>query len=249
MKNIAIIPARSGSKGLKDKNIKMLEGKPLLWYTIQAAKESGCFDEIMVSTDSEQYADVARKCGASVPFLRSIARSGDTAGSWDVVKEVLENYLTEGKVFNSVCLLQPTSPLRKAKDIIGAYDLLAEKNADSVTSVCAMDHSPLWAMVLHDDLALKEFRNNLKSVPRQQLPQYYRLNGAIYIRMIQYHKVGINLLEDKEFAFVMTRECSVDIDDILDFKYAELLIENEQMFTGGGTLYKINSCASLRRCA
>ena len=93
MKNIAIIPARSGSKGLKDKNIKNLCGKPLLSYSIRAAEESKVFDEIMVSTDSERYAAIAKDYGASVPFLRSNATSSDTASSWDTVLEVLDNYI------------------------------------------------------------------------------------------------------------------------------------------------------------
>ena len=95
MQNIAIITARSGSKGLKNKNIKELCGKPLLVYSIEAAKASGLFDEIMVSTDSKKYADIARSYGANVPFLRSEANSGDKASSWDVVQEVLERYSTE----------------------------------------------------------------------------------------------------------------------------------------------------------
>ena len=92
MKNIAIIPARSGSKGLKDKNILTLAGKPLLWHTIQAAKESDCFETVMVSTDSEQYAEIARECGAEVPFLRSRELSMDNSGSWDAVREVIKRY-------------------------------------------------------------------------------------------------------------------------------------------------------------
>ncbi|MBP3295738.1 MAG: acylneuraminate cytidylyltransferase family protein, partial [Lachnospiraceae bacterium] len=135
MSRIAIIPARSGSKGLKDKNIKMMCGKPLLAYSIQAAKDSGCFDTIMVSTDSEQYAEIARSNGAEVPFLRSAETSGDKAGSWDVVKEVLKKYESFGKEFQNVCLLQPTSPLRTSEDIKKAYQLYENKQAGIVISV------------------------------------------------------------------------------------------------------------------
>lgn len=125
MKNIAVITARSGSKALVDKNIKLLAGKPLLAYTIEAAKESGCFDTIMVSTDSEKYAVIARDYGAQVPFLRSEATSSDTAGSWDVVREVICQYKELGEVFDSVCLLQPTSPLRTAEDICWFWNTTA----------------------------------------------------------------------------------------------------------------------------
>lgn len=97
VKNMAIIPARSGSKGLKDKNIKLMNGKPLLSYTIVAAKESGMFDEIMVSTDSQKYADIAIQYDARVPFFRSAENSSDTASSWDMVLEVLNNYKELGR--------------------------------------------------------------------------------------------------------------------------------------------------------
>ena len=105
MRNIAIIPARSGSKGLPDKNIKLLQGKPLLAYTIEAAIKSGCFTEVMVSTDSEKYAEIAWEYGAKVPFLRSKVMSSDTASSWDMVEEVLDNYKQLNQEFDSFCLL------------------------------------------------------------------------------------------------------------------------------------------------
>ena len=117
MKNIAIITARSGSKGLPHKNIKLLNGKPLMAWSIEAALKSGMFDTVIVSTDSEEYARIAREYGAEVPFLRSEATSGDNANSWDTVAEVLDNYRKLGREFDTFMLLQPTSPLRSAEDI------------------------------------------------------------------------------------------------------------------------------------
>ena len=116
--NLAIIPARSGSKGVIDKNIRELNGKPLMEYSIEVAMKSKCFDEVMVSTDSEKYADIARRCGAKVPFLRSTENSSEWATSWGVVREVLNRYREQGILFEMVTLLQPTSPLRTANDII-----------------------------------------------------------------------------------------------------------------------------------
>ncbi len=220
MNNIAIITARSGSKGLKDKNIKPLHNKPLIYYSINAAIESKMFSHVMVSTDSERYAEIARECGAEVPFLRSSQMSSDTAGSWDVVKEVLGGYTER---FDTVCLLQPTSPLRTAEDIINGYREFTEKGADAVTGVCEMDHSPLWSMTLDDTLSLTEFRRGLTDAPRQKLPTYYRINGALYIRKINYNG-GINILDTNEYAFIMDRGRSVDIDNIDDFNYAEFLM-------------------------
>ena len=227
MKNIAIIPARSGSKGLKNKNIKELNGKALLAYSVKAAKESNLFNEIMVSTDSEKYAEIARSFGANVPFLRSETNSGDKAGSWDVVLEVLNRYFEKGDKFASVCLLQPTSPLRAAQDITGAYKLLDEKQADAVTSVCEVDHSPLWTKTLPENLSMADFRKEANDRPRQQLPTYYRLNGAIYIRKIKYDKDNISLLETNEFAYIMPREHSVDIDTELNFIIAEAIMNKQ----------------------
>ena len=226
MRNIAIIPARSGSKGLKNKNIKELNGKPLLAYSIEAAKESDLFDEIMVSTDSEKYAEIAKSFGANVPFLRSETNSNDKASSWDVVIEVLSRYLEKGDKFDSICLLQPTSPLRTAQDIIDAYKLLEVKQADAVTSVCEVDHSPLWTMTLPENLSLEEFKKRDSDTPRQLLEKFYRLNGAIYIRKINYDNSKIHLLDSKEFAFIMPREHSIDIDTALDFVVAEAVMKH-----------------------
>lgn len=221
MNNIAIIPARSGSKGLKDKNIRVLNGIPLLGYSIKAAKESGLFSHIMVSTDSEYYAEVARNLGAMVPFLRSSQTSGDSAGSWDVVKEVLSKY---SERFDTVCLLQPTSPLRTAEDIVAGYRELEEKKADAITAVCEMEHSPLWSMTLDKDLSLVEFRKKFADTPRQALKTYYRINGALYIRKVEYENDTIKILDNKEYAYIMNRSRSVDIDTIEDFEYAKFLM-------------------------
>lgn len=229
MKNIAIIPARSGSKGLKDKNIKILNNKPLIAYSIEAAIKTGLFDVVMLSTDSEQYASVAKEYGAEVPFLRSEITSGDSAGSFDVVREVLSMYAETGKRFESICLLQPTSPLRDCADIENAYRLLEEKKANAVTSVCEVDHSPLWTMTLDETLSLSEFRKNASSsIQRQKLANYYRLNGAIYIRKIEYTDKGILLLDNDEVAYIMEKNKSIDIDTVEDFEYAEFLIQKNR---------------------
>lgn len=224
MRNIAIIPARSGSKGLKDKNIKLMNGKPLLVYSIEAAKSSGVFDEIMVSTDSQKYADIVVEHGANVPFLRSTENSSDTAGSWDVVLEVLSKYREAGRIFDTVCLLQPTSPLRNGEDIVGAYNTFRGSNVNALTSVCEVDHSPLWTMTLDDSRMLTEYRKGSVGVPRQKLDTYYRINGAIYIRQIEYGTDDIRLLDDKEIAFIMEKRRSIDIDDEFDFVVGECIM-------------------------
>lgn len=225
MKSIAIIPARSGSKGLIDKNIRLMNGKPLIWYSINAAIESNCFDEVMVSTDSERYAKIAKECGASVPFLRSTNNSSDKADSWDVVREVLSKYKELGKEFDTVMLLQPTSPLRMAKDILESFFILKEKNARSVVSVCETEHSPLWCNTLPDNECLDGFLRPeiIESVGRQSLPTYYRINGAIYLTKVS-NDIGTDLYSDTGYAYIMPREKSIDIDTELDFKMAEFML-------------------------
>ena len=223
MKSIAIIPARSGSKGLKDKNIKDLCGKPLIAYTIEAAIESKMFDTIMVSTDSEKYAEISRKYGAEVPFLRSSATSSDAAGSWDVVREVLKRYEEQGQKYDSVMLLQPTSPLRTAKDIVDAFQLKKKKRAKAIVSVCEMDHSPLWSNTLPESLSMEGFIQT-NSVPRQQLPTYYRINGAIYLVETSILYSDKRIFDNNCFAYIMPRERSVDIDTELEIVVAESLL-------------------------
>ena len=226
MRNIAIIPARSGSKGLKDKNIKELCGKPLLAYSINAALESKMFDTVMVSTDSEKYAEISRHYGAEVPFLRSAETSGDSAGSWDVVREVLNEYRKLGKDFDSVMLLQPTSPLRTSDDIINAFNLKEKKKANAIVSVCEMDHSPLWSNTLPESLSMENFSRS-KDLPRQQLETYYRVNGTIYLIDTDCVYNDKRIYENNCYAYIMPKERSVDIDTELDFIIAETIIKTK----------------------
>lgn len=227
MKSIAIIPARSGSKGLKDKNIKLLNGKPLMAYSIEAAIESKKFDKVFVSTDSEKYAAIGREYGADVSFLRSEEMSSDTAGTWDAIREVISEFDKRGERFDVIMLLQPTSPLRDAEDIINSFDLMKEKNAESIESVTEMEHSPLWSNILPENGSMDGFeRAEVINCPRQQLPTYYRLNGAIYLlkREELYKK---NMFAEGCFAYIMSKWKSVDIDDSLDFEFAELLVKKK----------------------
>lgn len=224
MKNLAIIPARSGSKGLKDKNIKELCGKPLMAYTIEAARNSNCFDEVMVSTDSEKYAEIAKERGASVPFLRSEATATDTANSWDMVEEVLNQYKILGKEFDTFCLLQPTSPLRTETDIVATYALYQEKATFAVVSVCEAEHSPLWCGHLPNNHEFINFLDPENMKQRQAGKKFYRLNGAIYIVNCDRFRQDRFLYQKGSFAYVMSQYKSIDIDTIIDFKLAEIIL-------------------------
>lgn len=225
MRNLAVILARSGSKGLKDKNIKELNGKPLMAYTIEAAVASGKYDTVHVSTDSERYAQIARDFGADVPFLRSADLAGDRASSWDALRSVVEEYENRGKTFDTVTLLQPTSPLRNADDIRGAFELFEEKQADSVVSVCEVEHSPLLCNVLDDSLSMDGFIDMSKVGRRQELSTYYRINGAIYIQKTKFLMEGASVYGEKSYAYIMDKRKSIDIDDEYDFMIAESLMK------------------------
>lgn len=229
MRNLAIIPARSGSKGLKNKNIKDLNGKPLIAYTIEAALKTKIFDEVMVSTDSEEYSNIAKDYGASVPFLREKEYSSDIASSWDVVKSVLKKYELMGMDFDNVVLLQPTSPLRTKEDILRAFEIREEKNAKVIISVCEVDHSPVLANTIPEDGSLKGFLGSKYiDIPRQEIETYYRINGAIYLCDVKYLLNEKNLYGSETFALLMEEYNSIDIDKEIDFILASIIL-NEKL--------------------
>lgn len=234
MNNLAIIPARSGSKGLKDKNIKLLCGKPLLAYTITSALESGMFDTIMVSTDSEKYASIARQYGAVVPFLRDERYSGDSASSWDAVREVLTNFQECGTTFDTFALLQPTTPLRNAYDIINGYRLLEEEKCSAVVAVCETEHSPSLVNTLPQDHSFSRFLREPEKYCRQMNEKTYRLNGAIYISKVTHFNSTKYIYDSDCYAMIMPRHRSVDIDNELDFLIAETILKNIKTLENSG---------------
>lgn len=227
MKHLAIIPARSGSKGLPHKNILPLCGKPLLAYSVEVALTSGLFDTVHVSTDDEQYAEIARSYGADVPFLRYKTTASDTASSVDVMLEVLQRYEELGHEFDTCMLLQPTSPLRNVEDLKAAFTRMEETKATSVVSVCKVDHSPLWCNTLPENGCMDQFLVPAAKEPRQKLAQYYRLNGAIYLTTVANLRETGNLNYDQScFAMIMPRSRSIDIDEELDFVIAEAIVNH-----------------------
>lgn len=226
---MAVIPARGGSKGVHGKNIKALAGKPLISYTIQAAIESQIFEKVIVSTDSQEIADVAVQYGAEIPFLRPEEISGDLTSSDDVILHALSYYREKGIEFEEVCKLQPTSPFRDGNHIKEAYQLFCSKKADFLVSVCECEHSPLWAGIIGDDLRLDDFiSEDVKGACRQELPTYYRLNGAIYMGKTEKFIQNKNFLGKNCVAYIMNQEKSVDIDSQLDFTFAEVMMQCQQ---------------------
>ena len=227
IRRIAIIPARSGSKGLKDKNIKELNGKPLLAYTVEAAKRTGLFDTIHVSTDSRKYAEIAAAFGADEPFLRDEQNASDSASSWDVIREALIKYAEIGCAYEVCALLQPTSPLRSGEDIKAAFELFEGTKARSLTSVVEVEHPIQWCFTLDDTCLMKDFASSpYRETRRQDLERHYRENGAIYIAKTR--DVIDQLFEfysDQCVAYIMDQHRSIDIDTWQDFLIAEIIMK------------------------
>jgi N-acylneuraminate cytidylyltransferase/CMP-N,N'-diacetyllegionaminic acid synthase len=226
---IALIPARGGSKGLPHKNIRLLGGKPLIAWTIEAAIQSTSFAHVVVSTDDPNIAGISKSFGAEVPFQRPAELAGDTAKSIDVIIQAMEWFENRGLDFEEIALLQPTSPLRNADDIEGAVAFFDEKKATlearGIVSVCQCEHSPLWMNTLAEDLSMADFLSkSIAGQGRQLLKQYYRLNGAIYLANINYLKENNGFFGPKTYAYIMPQEKSVDIDTELDLQFAEFLM-------------------------
>ena len=219
---LAIIPARGGSKRLPNKNILELAGKPLIAYTIEAAKKSKYIDDIIVSSDSDNILNIAKDYNIKT-IKRPDYLASNTAKTIDVIKHVIENIIGE---YDYIVLLQPTSPLRNEKHIDEAIELLNAKEADAIVSVCEMDHSPLWSNTLPASLSMEGFlREEVKNKRSQDLDKYYRINGAIYIcKTDELLKQNTLFLDKNIFAYVMNRKSSIDIDDEIDFKLVEVLM-------------------------
>lgn len=219
---IALIPARAGSKRLINKNILPLAGIPLIAWSINAAKASTHVDRIVVSTDSADIASLAAEYGAEVPFIRPTALSEDTSSTFDVILHAIKTLNLADE--DILLLLQPTSPLRTAAHIDGALSRLSEREADGVVSVTPCSHSPLWSNTLPEDGSMRDFiRPEIRGKRSQDLPQYYRLNGAIYAFKVSSLLKNQSIDYSKNvFSYVMPEDCSFDIDTEIDFKVCEL---------------------------
>lgn len=225
MRNIIIIPARGGSQRLPNKNLKLLNNKPLISWTIEAAVSSNIADTIIVNTDSNEIAKIALNSGAEVPFLRPVELATNTASTIDVIIHTLDFYKNQNIYFDNVIILQPTSPLRNSTDIINAYKLL-NNNVDAVVSVCETEHSPLWSNTLPENLIMSNFiKPEVKNLRSQDLPTYYRLNGAIYIAKYQYLIKHNNFIGNNTKAYIMPQNRSIDIDKEYDFMLAEFIMD------------------------
>ncbi|AOR23406.1 cytidylyltransferase domain-containing protein [Clostridium taeniosporum] len=228
---LAIIPARGGSKGVKMKNIKLLNGMPLIAYTILASKKSRFINRTVVSTDNIEIANVSRKFGAEVPYLRPKILARDNSLTIDSVFHMLnflekkENYCPE-----YVLLLQCTSPLRNEFHIDESIKKLMKSDFDGLASICESEVNPYWTNILKSE-KLEYFIKEGKNITRRQdLPHIYRYNGAIFLAKTE------SLKKEKSFevknltGYIMEKEYSIDIDTEIDFRIAEAIMKNKENY-------------------
>lgn len=234
-KVLGIITARGGSKGVPGKNIKLLAGKPLIVYTIESAKKSGVFDRLILSTDDPKIAEVAKKYGCEVPFMRPNELAQDKTPHLPVIQHAIrwlkdkENYWPD-----YVMILQPTSPLRQPFHIKGAVDIIVETKADSVLGVMEIPghFNPMWAIKIDDQGFAKLFVTGepirKRVLRRQELPGAYTNNGAIYLFKTQllFDSVEPNLYGEKAAVYFMDDKYNITIDTFADWNRAEELLKN-----------------------
>jgi len=224
---LCTICARGGSKGVKNKNIKELNGKPLIAYTIEQAKASGLFEHIVISTDSDDIADIAKQYGAEVFFKRSDEMASDNAGKLDVIKDAFkrsEEYYNQ--TFDYLIDLDATAPLRYVEDIINSFNQFKENDNDNLITAMPSRRSPYFNLVEQDKDGKVYLSKKLDNaiVRRQDAPKSYDMNASIYIwkRDIILNKNSLFL--ETTGLYVMPEERSIDIDNELDFEFVEFLM-------------------------
>ena len=221
-KILAVIPARGGSKGIPDKNIIEINNRPLIDYTISEALNSQYIDKIIVSTDSEKIANIAKKCGADVPFLRPKHLAEDHSKTIDVLIDLIKQLSKNGEEYNYLLLLQPTQPLRRTFHIDEAIKIIIENNYKSLLSVNEVSEHPVLIRSIHKDGRLKNLLSINSTVRRQDFESYYKVNGAIYINLLDEDFNADTSLNDNIYPYIMDKEYDLDIDEPFDLEIFKL---------------------------
>lgn len=224
IRRLAVITARGGSKRIPKKNIREFCGRPIIGYSIQAAKDAGVFDTVMVSTDSEEIAEIAKSEGAEVPFLRSDATAGDYASTSDVILEVLLQYEARGEVFDEVCCIYPTAPFVTGEKLKDAVNVMEEKKYDSVMPVTPFSFPPLRGMVLDGDKISYKWEK-YEDYRSQDLETIYHDCGQFYVLNTEVFKQTKKLVTKNTGAIEISELEMQDIDNEIDWKLAELKYE------------------------
>ena len=224
---MALIPARGGSKRIPGKNLALLEGKPLIFWSLDALRQSGVACEIVISTDSEDIAEACRENGYTVDWLRPAELSDDSASSVDVALHALEYYEKLGTNFNEMILLQPTSPLRSPESILGAYETFKKEGDKPLVSVSPVKDHPMRAVKIIDGRGLAFMESNGFMMRSQELPKAYSLNGSIYITKTSDLKKNLTFVPELFTPYIiMSNVESIDIDDAEDLRFANYLLKS-----------------------
>ena len=221
MKTLAMITARGGSKRIPRKNIKEFNGKPIMAYSIEAAIRSGAFDEVMVSTDDEEIADIARKYGASVPFMRSEKTANDFATTVDVIDEVISEYHNRGKDFDVFACIYPTAPFITADKLKEAVEKLSSSDADSLIPVVRFSYPPQRAMEIRDGRLVFRQPENL-SKRSQDLEPHYHDAGQFYVVKTESFLKNKGIMVGQILPMELSELEVQDIDNEVDWKLAEM---------------------------
>ena len=226
MRTLVVIPARSGSKGLPDKNIKVLNGKPLIHYSIEVAQQIFNNEDICVSTDSDKYIKVAENTGLRIPFVRPETLSTDNATTQDVLLHCLDFYEQKGVFYDYILLLQPTSPFREKKHL---EDILMENNedCDMIVSVKETDSNPYYVLLEENEEGYLKKLMKGEFTRRQDCPKVYEYNGSMYLIRVSSMKEKLISSFTKIKKYEMHSKYSLDIDSEIDFKLAEVLLDYE----------------------
>lgn len=229
---IAIITARGGSKGVPKKNIKMLAGKPLICWTIEAAKNSDFIDKVIVSTDSDEIAEISIQNGAEVPFIRPKEFAGDLAKQEDAILHAMNFIEKKFGKYDIIVVLVPTTPLRGSKEIdVCIEDIIINSAKKAIFSVRECDHTPLQSNTLPADNSMKDFINKkYKWLNRQEMPTYYQLSGSVCISEWDVFQKEKTFLHDYTFAYITDNISGLDIDNEVDFDLAELYMKRKLNF-------------------
>lgn len=224
---LAIIPARGGSKGLPGKNIRELCGKPLIAWSIEHAQKSKYIDEIFISTDSQEIADVAEQYGAPCPELRPEYLARDAAPSWEFIVYTLEKMEKEGKHFDYFILLEPTSPLRDETDVDKSIEMLIDKlEVESCVGVCkAEDVHPAFMLTLSDAGLIQPYEPKFRVLRRQDLTPVYYFEGSVYVSSVKAYLEKKTFYHDKTLPYIVPKWKSFEVDDIIDFTIIEAMMK------------------------
>lgn len=220
---LGIIPARGGSKGIPRKNIKILADKPLISWTIEEALKSTFLDRVILSSEDNEIIEVAKKYDCDIPFIRPKELAMDDTPAIDVVLHALG--AIEEK-YDFIVLLQPTSPIRKAFHIDEAISFLIKNESQSLVSVCEVKKSPFWMFTIDRHNNLKPIFESNIPLRRQDSPQIYILNGAIYIASPSFLNINKTFLDKETISFIMDAKASFDIDDELDWTICQTIIND-----------------------